>query len=46
MPELATQRAELSALLTFNQRKTLSMLGANQQMLSTNLDQYVKDKAV
>merc|ERR1712083_1119805 len=46
MPELATQRAELSALLTFNQRKTLSMLGANQQMLSSNLDQYVKDKAV
>merc|ERR1712083_611889 len=46
MPELATQRAELSALLTFNQRKTLSMLGANQQMLSTNLHQYVKDKAV
>merc|ERR1712037_862657 len=45
MPELATQRAELSALLTFNQRKTLSMLGANQQMLSTNLHQYVKDKA-
>ena len=44
MPDLATQRAELSALLTFNQRKTLSLLGANQQTLSTNLDQYVKDK--
>ena len=46
MPDLATQRAELSALLTFNQRKTLSLLGANQQTLSTNLDQYVKDKTV
>jgi len=45
-PDLATQRAELSALLTFNQRKTLSLLGANQQTLSTNLDQYVKDKTV
>ena len=44
MPDLATQRAELSALLTFNQRKTLSLLGANQQTLSTNLDQYVKDQ--
>merc|ERR1711981_938783 len=44
IPDLATQRAELSALLTFNQRKTLSLLGANQQTLSTNLDQYVKDK--
>merc|ERR1712037_568229 len=43
-PDLATQRAELSALLTFNQRKTLSLLGANQQTLSTNLGQYVKDK--
>ena len=45
MPDLATQRAELSALLTINQRKTLSLLGANQQTLSTNLDQYVKDKS-
>merc|ERR1712203_104535 len=36
------QRAELSTLLSFNQRKTLSLLGANQQSLSTNLDQYVK----
>ena len=44
MPDLATQRAELSALLSFNQRKTLSLLGANQQSLSTNLDQYVKDR--
>merc|ERR1712051_85643 len=45
-PDLATLRAELSALLTLNQRKTLSLLGANQQTLSTNLDQYVKDKTV
>ena len=44
MPDLATQRAELSTLLSFNQRKTLSLLGANQQSLSTNLDQYVKDR--
>lgn len=45
MPGIDTLRAELSAILQSPARKTAQLLGASQQKLSIQLDQYVKDKS-
>ena len=44
IPDLTSQREQLVALLGANQSKLVQMLGSNQQQLSTNLEQYIKDK--
>ena len=43
-PDLASQRAELAALLEHQQRRTLGLLQSGQQQLATNLGQYVADR--
>ena len=45
MPDLAACRAELAGLLAHQQRRTLALLQANQQQLTTNLSQLLKDKS-
>ena len=44
LPSLDTLRGELCSILQMPARKTSTMLGANQQKLSVNLEQYVKDQ--
>lgn len=44
MPDLATCRAELAGLLAHHQRRTVGLLQAGQQQLTTNLAQLVKDR--
>jgi len=45
MPSLDEMRAELSALLQSPAREVTRLLGANQQQLSTNLQQYIDDNS-
>jgi hypothetical protein len=45
MPDLATSRAELAGLLAHHQRRTLTLLQANQQQLTVNLNQLIKDRS-
>jgi len=44
MPGIDTLRGELSAILQTPTRRTAQLLGANQQKLSIQLEQYVKDR--
>jgi len=43
LPNLEQSRGELVSILNFHQQQTLSYLQSNQQQLSTNLSQLVKD---
>ena len=45
MPSLDTLRGELCSILQMPARKTSTLLGSNQQKLSMNLEQYVKDQS-
>jgi len=45
MPPIDVLRAELCAILSSPAQKTASLLSSNQQALSTNLAQYVKDQS-
>jgi len=45
MPKIEQLHGELSAILQTPTRKTAQLLGANQQKLSIQLDQYVKDRS-
>ncbi len=44
MPHIDVLRGELCSILQSPARKTVSLLGSNQQALSMNLEQYVKDQ--
>lgn len=43
-PTIDVLRGQLCAILQMQVQKTLQLLQSNQQTLSTNLSQYVKDK--
>ena len=45
MPTLESLLGETVALLNSPAQKTSQLLNSNQQALSTNLSQYVKDKS-
>eukprot|EP00088_Acartia_fossae_P032513 TRINITY_DN33280_c0_g1_i1.p1 TRINITY_DN33280_c0_g1~~TRINITY_DN33280_c0_g1_i1.p1 ORF type:complete len:262 (+),score=9.97 TRINITY_DN33280_c0_g1_i1:51-836(+) len=45
MPSLEQSRGELLSILNFHQQRTLQLLQSNQQQLSTNLSQYIKDQS-
>eukprot|EP00088_Acartia_fossae_P021397 TRINITY_DN2285_c0_g1_i1.p1 TRINITY_DN2285_c0_g1~~TRINITY_DN2285_c0_g1_i1.p1 ORF type:complete len:269 (-),score=34.46 TRINITY_DN2285_c0_g1_i1:531-1337(-) len=45
MPSLDQSRGELVGILGYHQQRTLQLLQANQQQLSTNLTQLVKDRS-
>lgn len=45
MPTIDVLLAETLAILNSPAQKTLQLLNSNQQLLSTNLSQYVKDKS-
>jgi len=44
LPSIDVLRGQLCAILQMPAQKTLQLLQSNQQTLSTNLTQYVKDK--
>ena len=44
LPSIDILRGELCSILQMSAQKTLRLLQANQQNLSTNLSQYVKDQ--
>jgi len=44
LPSLEQSRGELVSILGYQQQRTLQLLTANQQQLSTNLSQLIKDK--
>jgi len=46
MPGLEDSRAELVSILGYHQQNTLRLLQSNQQLLSTNLNQLIKDANV
>ena len=43
LPSLEESRGELLSILGYQQQRTLQLLQANQQQLSTNLSQLIKD---
>ena len=45
MPPLESLLAETVAILNSPAQKTSQLLGSNQQALSTNLSQYIKDQS-
>eukprot|EP00088_Acartia_fossae_P025325 TRINITY_DN26150_c0_g1_i1.p1 TRINITY_DN26150_c0_g1~~TRINITY_DN26150_c0_g1_i1.p1 ORF type:complete len:265 (-),score=35.75 TRINITY_DN26150_c0_g1_i1:54-848(-) len=45
MPSLDTCRGELVSILGYHQQRTLQLLQANQQQLSSNLTQLIKDRS-
>ena len=45
MPSLDESRGQLVALLGHHQQKTVQLLQSNQQQLTTNLNQLIKDKS-
>jgi hypothetical protein len=45
MPDLAASRAQLLSLLSHHQQRTVGLLQAGQQQLTTNLSQLVKDRS-
>ena len=45
LPSLEQSRGELVSILGYQQQRTLQLLTSNQQQLSTNLSQLIKDKS-
>ena len=45
MPPIGALRAELCAILSSPAQRTAALLSSNQQALSANLAQYVKDQS-